>query len=180
MFEDVAGIGAVAEPLEEAAPLADAAAVLDHRRQPGHQPLVETGEVGGRAVKLLQIDPDFQHRVVGPDVRTAQCQHFTKFHSCFSMQGNADPATPPRTRENDWLVPDFKSNHIRPRLLQDSFSYASGGIKGSSHLPKIFMAIGSILSQPLLPLVSCTIFNSRNDAKFRAILSGAMRTPCIV
>ena len=34
VLEDMARIGAVAQSLEEAAPLADAAAVLDHRRQP--------------------------------------------------------------------------------------------------------------------------------------------------
>ena len=86
VFEDVPRIGAVAQPLEEPAPLADAAAVLDHRGQPGHQPLVEAGQdVGGRIFQLLQIDPGFEHGEIGPDVRTTQGQDLTKFHNCTSL-----------------------------------------------------------------------------------------------
>ena len=81
MFEDVSLPGAAAEPFEETAALADAAAMLDHRRQPGHQPLVEAGElVGRRILQRSQIDPGLQHGKIGPVVRAAQNQHFPKFH----------------------------------------------------------------------------------------------------
>ena len=81
VFENVPGIGSVPQPLKESAPFADAAAVLDHGGQPAHQPIAEPGEVGGGTVEILQIHPDFNHGSVGPDVRTTQGQHFTKFHS---------------------------------------------------------------------------------------------------
>ena len=81
VFEDVGRVGALAQPLEEAAALADAAAVLDHRRQPAHQPLVEAGDlVGGPVFQLAQIDPSLDHRGIRPDVRATQRQHFTEFH----------------------------------------------------------------------------------------------------
>ena len=58
VLEDVRLVGPAPEPLEEAAAVADAAAVLDHRRQPGHQPLVEPGKlVGRRILQRPEIDP---------------------------------------------------------------------------------------------------------------------------
>ena len=44
VLQDVGRIGAAVEPLEEAAPLADAAAMLDHRGEPALEPLVKAGE----------------------------------------------------------------------------------------------------------------------------------------
>ncbi len=81
VLEDMPGIGSVPQPLKKSAAFADAAPVLDHGGQPAHQPIAEPGEVGGGAVEILQIHPDFNHGRVGPDVRTTQGQHFTKFHN---------------------------------------------------------------------------------------------------
>ena len=73
VFEDVAGPGAVAQALEEAAALADAAAVFDQARQPGGQAFVQAGEGVRRTVfELADVEPGFDDGAVGPDVRSAQ------------------------------------------------------------------------------------------------------------
>ena len=73
VLEDVAHPGAGAQPLEEAAALADGAAVFDHRRQPRHDPLVEARQrVGGKLLQPAEIDDGFEHRDPGPLVGAAQ------------------------------------------------------------------------------------------------------------
>ncbi len=72
VFEDVPGPGAFAQPLQEAAVLAYAAAMLDQRGQPRAQSLVETGNGVGRGIfQDANVQPDFQNRTVCPDVRAA-------------------------------------------------------------------------------------------------------------
>src|SRR5437773_11171975 len=74
-------IGAAVEPLKKAAALADAAPMLDHRRQPAFDLLVKAGNLAGARVAIgPQIDPGLQHRKVGPDVRPAKRQYLAKFH----------------------------------------------------------------------------------------------------
>ena len=59
VLDDMSLPRSAAEPFEEYAPLADATAMLDHRRQPRHQPFVEAGElVGGR---ILRAAPRSSH-----------------------------------------------------------------------------------------------------------------------
>ena len=85
VFEDMGGIGSHAQSLEEAAALADAATMLDHRRHPAHQSFVEAGDfVGRRILQFAQIDPRFDHREVGPNVRATQRQYLAEFHGCVS------------------------------------------------------------------------------------------------
>ena len=72
VFEDVAEPGARAEPLEEPSALTDRAAMLDHRGQPAHEPVVEAGQRVRRVVlERAEIDPGFEDREGGPLVRTA-------------------------------------------------------------------------------------------------------------
>ena len=61
------------QPLEEAAALADRAAVLDHRRQPRHDPLVEPRQrVRRKVLEATEIDPRLQAGKRRPLVGTAQ------------------------------------------------------------------------------------------------------------
>ena len=63
-------------------PVADAAAMLDHRGEPGHEPLVEAGElVGRRVLERAEIDPGLEDRGIGPDVRAAQGQDLPELHT---------------------------------------------------------------------------------------------------
>ena len=72
VLQDVRLVRPSPEPLEEPAALADAAAMLDHRRQPGHQPLVEPGKfVGRRILERTEIDPRLEDGEIGPDVGPA-------------------------------------------------------------------------------------------------------------
>jgi hypothetical protein len=65
--------GALLKPLQKPAALANAAVVLDQRRQGMREALVETGQqMGGVILQLSQIQPDLQHRPVGPHIRAAQ------------------------------------------------------------------------------------------------------------
>ncbi len=76
VLHDVRGPGAFAQPQQEAAALADAAAMLDQARQPGAQAFIKTGNgIGRRIFEIADIDPGFDDRPVGPDVRSAQRQH---------------------------------------------------------------------------------------------------------
>ena len=70
MFENMPRIGAVSQSLKKSTSLADAASVLDHARQPCHEPVVETGKIGGWTIQVAEIHPNFKHRIVRPDVRT--------------------------------------------------------------------------------------------------------------
>ena len=82
VFEDVGQVGAAPQALEEAAALANAATMLDHRRQPAHHPVVKTGNrVRRRILQIAQVDPGFEHGKVGPEVRATQRQDFAEFHS---------------------------------------------------------------------------------------------------
>jgi hypothetical protein len=58
VLEDVAGPGAVAQALQEAAALADAAAVLDQAGQPGGQAFIEAGEgIRGEFFEFADVEP---------------------------------------------------------------------------------------------------------------------------
>src|SRR6516162_633222 len=82
VLENVCLVRSATQPLEEAPALSDAAPVLDHVRQPGHQPLVEARQlVRGRILELSQIDPRLQNRESGPDVGSAQGQNLPKLHT---------------------------------------------------------------------------------------------------
>jgi hypothetical protein len=88
VFEDVRQIGPPAQPLEESAAFSDAAAVLDERRQPGHQAVVETGDgVRGPVFPGSQIDPGFDYGKIRPDVRTTERQYFADFHCGLVVEG---------------------------------------------------------------------------------------------
>ncbi len=81
VLEDVPLVRAGPQPLEEAAPVAQATAMFDHRGQPGHQPLIEAGQdVRGRVLQFLEIDPSLKDRKVCPNVWSAKCQDLPKFH----------------------------------------------------------------------------------------------------
>ena len=63
VLEHVAGPGAFVQPLQEAAALADAAVVLDQRRQLRDQPLVEAGQAVRRQVfQRAEVEPDLERR----------------------------------------------------------------------------------------------------------------------
>jgi hypothetical protein len=84
VLEDVAGPGAVAQALEEAAALADAAAVLDQAGQPGGQAFVETGQFVRREFfELADVEPGLDDGTVGPDVRAAQVGYTENLMSFF-------------------------------------------------------------------------------------------------
>jgi hypothetical protein len=73
VFQDVAGPGALAQALQEAASLAHPAMVLGQGRQQRQQPVGEAGQlVGGVVLQFAEIEPDLEHRSVGPDVGAAQ------------------------------------------------------------------------------------------------------------
>ena len=65
--------GALLQPLQKASALTHAAVVLDQRRQPCGQALIETGDLMGRVVfERAEVQPDFEHRTVSPQVGAAQ------------------------------------------------------------------------------------------------------------
>ena len=73
MLHDVAGPGAVAQALDEAAAVAQAAVVLVQPRQPGQQAIGEAGQgVGGAVLERADVDQDLDRLVVGPDAGAAQ------------------------------------------------------------------------------------------------------------
>src|SRR5690606_16118607 len=81
MFENVRQVGSAAQPLEESTALATTAAMLDHPGQPGHEPVVETGQtVRGRVFPLAEIDPGLKDRVSSPEIRPTQGKNFLNFH----------------------------------------------------------------------------------------------------
>jgi hypothetical protein len=58
------------QALHEAAPLADAAAVLDERGQQGGQAVGQAGDDVGRAIlQIVDVDPRLKDGTVSPDVR---------------------------------------------------------------------------------------------------------------
>ena len=73
MLQHVAGPGARLKPFKEATTLADTTVMLDQSRQQRDQPLVEAGQqMAGMVFQFPQVEPGFQRRAVGPDVRAAQ------------------------------------------------------------------------------------------------------------
>ena len=73
VLENVTNPGSFPEPFNEAAALADSAAMLDQPRQPGRQPIREAGQgVRRRFLESADIHPGFDDRTIGPDVRSAQ------------------------------------------------------------------------------------------------------------
>ena len=65
--------GRMMQPLQKASALTHAAVVLDQRRQPCGQALIETGDLMGRVVfERAEVQPDFEHRTVSPQVGAAQ------------------------------------------------------------------------------------------------------------
>ena len=81
VFQNVGQVGSAPQPLKKPAPLADAAAMFNHLRQPAHDAIVEAGYlVRGRILQIAQIHPGFEHGRLGPDVRPLQSQDFAKFH----------------------------------------------------------------------------------------------------
>jgi hypothetical protein len=73
VFEDVAGPGTVAQPFQEAAAFANAAAVFDQSGQPGGQAPVEAGKGVRRTFfEFADVEPGLDDRAVSPDVRATQ------------------------------------------------------------------------------------------------------------
>jgi hypothetical protein len=73
VLQHMAHPGAVTQALDEAAAFADAAVVLDQVGQGGGQAVVEAGQhVAGVVLQFAQVEPDLQHRPVGPHVGPAQ------------------------------------------------------------------------------------------------------------
>jgi len=61
------------KPLKEAAALADRAAMLDQRRQPGHEPVIEAGQrVRRKILQPAEVHRDLENRKRCPLVRAAQ------------------------------------------------------------------------------------------------------------
>jgi hypothetical protein len=82
VLKDVRQVGAAPEPLEKAAALADAAAVFDHARQPGHQAIVKAWHfIRGGIFVGPEVHPGFQDGKVRPDIRSAQSLHLANFHA---------------------------------------------------------------------------------------------------
>jgi hypothetical protein len=86
MLEDMGHVRATLEPLKEPAALTDATAVLDERREPALQALVEAGDhLGGAVLQLGQIDFHLQTREAGPDVRAAKHPNVSDFHGAVTF-----------------------------------------------------------------------------------------------
>jgi hypothetical protein len=80
VLEDVPRPGTIPQPLEEATPLTDAAAMLHQTGEHRSEPLIETGDDVGRAIfQVVDIDPRLKDGTVGPDVRTPQMEHVQEF-----------------------------------------------------------------------------------------------------
>src|SRR3990167_796953 len=73
VLQHMAAPGAFLQALQETAAFAHAAVVLDQGRQPGGEPLIEPRKgVGGVILQHAQVQPDFEHRTVGPEIGAAQ------------------------------------------------------------------------------------------------------------
>ena len=85
VLQSVREIRSASQSLKESASFADAAPMLDHRWQPGHQPFVEAGDLfRGFVFVLAQVNPDFQDLKIRPNVRTTQCLNFSEFHDAYA------------------------------------------------------------------------------------------------
>src|SRR5258708_25323148 len=82
MLQYMGRIGAVAQSLKKTASLADAAAMFDHRGQPGYQAVGEPGQrIRWRILQVSQIDPSLKNGMTRPDVGTAERQDLADFHN---------------------------------------------------------------------------------------------------
>ena len=95
MLQHVAAPGALLQALQETAALADAAVVLNERRQPGGETIIEARKlVRGVAFKSPQVQPDLQRGAVGPDIGATQivdAQKFDVFEGCHgALQGGGE------------------------------------------------------------------------------------------
>ena len=73
MLQHMAAPGALLQALQKAAALAHTAVVLDQRGQPGGQAVVEAGNlVRGVVFERAEVQPDFEHRTIRPQVGAAQ------------------------------------------------------------------------------------------------------------
>ena len=102
MFEDMGEVRPPAQSLKESPSFTHAAPMLDHCRKPGHQSVVETGNLCRRCVfQRAQVHPGFQHGMPGPDVWTSKSEHLTddhKFNTCNPV--NVGPADPVNSAES--------------------------------------------------------------------------------
>ncbi len=97
------------QSLNESPAPADAATNFDHRRQPSHQPVVETRNVSrGRVLQRPQIQPRRKGRMTQPDSGTLK-------HENFSNRHGLPPATPNETAIDLWKLP--KRHHRGHRCL---------------------------------------------------------------
>ena len=81
VFEHVPHPRAGPQPFKETATFADRATVLDHRWQPGHDPVVEPGQrVGWEIFKSAQVNAGFEDGKRCPLVRAAQGPERGDFH----------------------------------------------------------------------------------------------------
>ena len=82
VLENVGHVGPASEPYKETSSLANTAAMLDHRREPPHETLVEPRDhLRGGVLHLFEVDPSFQNRVVRPNVWTSKLVHLKYLHS---------------------------------------------------------------------------------------------------
>ena len=73
VLQHMAAPGAFLQALQETAAFTHAAVVLDQGGQPGREPVVEARQcVGGVVFQHPEVQPDFQHGAVGPDIGAAQ------------------------------------------------------------------------------------------------------------
>ena len=115
VLEDVARPGALAQPLQEPAALADAAAMLDQGGQPDAQALGETGDgVGGAVLEVADIDQRLDDGPIGPDIRPAQMHHIDEI--------NIFPVHPGTLRKEDLTIvrPARSASRILSRVARIS------------------------------------------------------------
>ena len=90
VLQHVAAPSAFLQALQKTTALADAAVVLNQRRQPRRQPLVKAGQLVGREIfQHPQVEPDFQHGAVSPNIGPTQvvdAQQFDIFDLCHGSQ----------------------------------------------------------------------------------------------
>ncbi len=120
MLHDVAGPGAVAQALDEAAAIAQAAVMLVQARQPGQQALVEAGQlVRGEVLQRTDVDQDFDRLVVGPDAGAAQVVGVQDLYGLMLHLGLA--RKPGCGRQGAWSQPDMKGLMVAD--LRDRLSF---------------------------------------------------------
>ena len=82
VFEDVGHVGTATQADEKPSSFANAAAVLDHRRQPTHEPLVKTRDHLRRGIlHFLEVNPGFENRIIRPNIWASKLVHLKYLHS---------------------------------------------------------------------------------------------------